>query len=95
MGWALLCIGIVVLVQEFWRYPRSMAKVREKMARGGDPRKFDAFLGSGRHRLLQWFGLAMGVGMIAVGLLALGGVGNRVGGLAGGLSVMLASAERR
>lgn len=75
IGWILVGIGVLTLAQEVWQHPRNMAKAREKVARRGDPSRFDAFLGSRWHRLSRWSGLAMGAAMVAIGLLVSGGVG--------------------
>jgi hypothetical protein len=69
VGWILIGIGVLVLAQELWWHPRNMAKARKKVAERGDPSRFDAFLTSRRHKLLRWSGLAMGAGMILVGVL--------------------------
>jgi hypothetical protein len=73
VGWVLVGIGILALAQELWRQPRNMAKAREKVAQGGDPSRFDAFLSSRRYKGLQWSGLALGAGMVVVGILVLSG----------------------
>jgi hypothetical protein len=75
IGWVLVGIGALTVVQELWWHPRSMAKAREKVARRDDPSKFAAFLDSRWHKLLRWSGLAMGAGIAAIGLLVLAGVG--------------------
>jgi hypothetical protein len=69
IGWVLVGIGVLALAQELWGRPRNMAKVRGKVSRRGDPSRFDAFLGSRRHKRLRWSGLAMGTGMVVVGIM--------------------------
>ncbi len=73
IGWVLVGVGVLTLGHELWWHPRNMAKAREKVAQRGDPSRFDAFLGSRRQRLLRWSGLAMGAGLIVIGLVVLGG----------------------
>jgi hypothetical protein len=73
IGWVLIGIGVLALVQELWFPPRAMAKTRENVARRGDPARFDAFLGSRRHRVMQRVGLACGVGFVAIGLIVVSG----------------------
>lgn len=75
IGWVLVGIGVLTLVQELLLHPRSMAKAREKVARRGSADKFDKFLSSRRHGLLRRSGLALGVAMIVIGLLVASGVG--------------------
>lgn len=75
MGWVLVGIGLLTLAQELWWHPRNMVKAREKVARRGDLSRFDAFLGSRWPRRSQWSGLAMGAGMVVVGLVVVSGVG--------------------
>jgi hypothetical protein len=73
-GWVMLGVGVMVLLQELWWQPRCMAKVRDRVARRGDPSKFDAYLGSRRYRLFRWWGLAGGAAFV-VGVIVLSGVG--------------------
>jgi hypothetical protein len=74
VGWILVGIGVLALAQELWWHPRNMAKVRKNVSRRGDPSRFDAFLGSRQHKQLRWSGLAMGAGMVVVGILVVSGV---------------------
>lgn len=75
IGWILVGIGALALGHEIWWHPRNMAKAREKVAQRGDSTRFEAFLGSRRHKILRYVGLTMGTGMVVVGLLVLAGVG--------------------
>lgn len=68
-GWVLLGAGVLTLFQVLWYQPRGMARTRARVAQRGDPRKFDAFLGSRWYRLSRW--IAAGAGVVAVVLGAL------------------------
>jgi hypothetical protein len=74
IGWVLLAVGVVVLVQELWLQPRSMAKARDGVARRGDPRKFDRYLGSRVYRWGRWWALGGGAFLVVGGLLLVIGV---------------------
>ena len=68
-----LALGVVVLVETAWYEPRSMAKVRARVAQRGDPRKFDAYLTSRRRRMFRWLGFAAGAVFLFLGVLVLSG----------------------
>lgn len=63
-----------MLLQELWWQPRSMAKVRGKVAGRGDPSRFDAYLGSRLYRSFRWYGLVAGAAMVVLGVMVVAGV---------------------
>jgi uncharacterized membrane protein YphA (DoxX/SURF4 family) len=74
IGWVLLVAGVAVLVQEVWWQPRSMAKVRDRVARRGDPSKFERYLGSRVYRWGRWWALGGGAVLVVCGLLLVSGI---------------------
>jgi uncharacterized membrane protein YphA (DoxX/SURF4 family) len=73
-GWVLLLAGVVVLAHQLRWQPRSMAKVRDRVARRGDPSKFDQYLGSRSYRWGRWWAIGGGAVLIVGGLLLVGGI---------------------
>lgn len=69
----MLGCGALTLVQTWWYEPRSMARVRARVAQRGDSSKFDAYLGSRRYRVFRWIGLAGGAIMAVIGVMVLSG----------------------
>jgi hypothetical protein len=72
-GWAFVGCGVLTLLQVWWYEPRGMARTRVRVARHGDPRKFDAFLASRWYRLSRWGRAVAGVLAAGLGLWILSG----------------------
>lgn len=68
-GWILFGLGMLVLVRELWWQPRSMEKVRTRVARRGSVTRFDAYLGSRSYRWFRWWSIGAGVVLIVLGAL--------------------------
>jgi hypothetical protein len=73
LGWVYLGCGVVVLLNTAWYEPRSMARVRSRVAEGGDPGKFDTWLDSRKYRLLRWLGVPAGIVLVVLGVSVLSG----------------------
>lgn len=74
IGWVLLVVGAAMLVQELWWQPRSMAKVRDRVARRRDPSRFDRYLGSRLYRWGRWWALGGGAILVILGILVVSGL---------------------
>jgi len=72
-GWVALGAGLLTLFQVWWYEPRGMARTRARVSRRGDPRKFDAFLGSRWYRRSRWVRVGAGVVAIVLGMLIMSG----------------------
>jgi hypothetical protein len=73
VGWVFLGCGVFTLLQVWWYEPRGMARTRARVARRGDPSKFDTFLASRRYRRGRWARLVAGVVLTILGLVVLSG----------------------
>lgn len=74
MGWLLLGVGVLTLLQVLWYESRGLARTRARVVQRGDPRRFDAFLGSRWYRLSRWARAGAGLVLVVLGAMIVGGI---------------------